>query len=145
MRIEGVGTFSAFERRERKSEYVETIPNKGSLIMKTYRISLVVLAGLLTGCVVRVRPYGVAVAPVPPPVVVEAPGAPPAVAYVPDSYIWDGYEYVGLYGDQYVYWNGGAWLMCDPVILGRFHGWERYHPAWRSHAIPYHRGRDPHR
>jgi hypothetical protein len=70
---------------------------------------------------------------------------PPPGTYVPDYYVWDGYEYVGVCGDRYVYWNGGGWFICDAVILGRFHGWERYHAGWRRGAFRYHRGRDPHR
>jgi hypothetical protein len=45
----------------------------------------------------------------------------------------------------YVYWNAGVWLPCDGVILGRFHGWERFHPAWRRGAFRYEHGREPHR
>jgi hypothetical protein len=41
----------------------------------------------------------------------------PVVPYAPESYVWDGYEYVGLYGDQYVCWNAGAWVVCDAVML----------------------------
>ena len=77
-----------------------------------------------------------AVAPVPPP-------APGYVTYAPDYYVWDGYEYVGVSGGQYVYWNGSAWLLAPPVMLGRFHGWERYHPDWHRHAMHYHRGHQP--
>jgi hypothetical protein len=55
---------------------------------------------------------------------------------VPDSYAWDGYEYVGLVGGQYMYLGpGGVWLGLDPFRLDRFHGWERGHPDWRGHAI----------
>jgi hypothetical protein len=101
---------------------------------------------LLAGCVVR--PDGrVAFEPVvvaaPPPVVVDAPpvvvDTPPAVVetdVVPDDYVWDGYEYVGVVGDSYFYLGpGNVWLVCDPVRLGRFHGWERGHADWRVHAI----------
>jgi hypothetical protein len=66
--------------------------------------------------------------------------APPAVevapVMVPDSYAWDGYEYVGFVGNQYYYLGpGNVWLFCDPLRLDRFHGWERGHADWRSHAI----------
>lgn len=118
--------------------------------MKLYYVSLVAVAGLLSGCLVGVRPYGpygptVAFQPFPPPVVVQTPVPMVIAPNVPESYVWDGYEYVGLYGDQYVFWNAGAWAFCDPVMLGRFHGWERYHPAWRAHATPYRRGGRPYR
>src|ERR1035437_6123897 len=117
--------------------------------MKIYYVSLIAVAGLLSGCLMAVRPspYGstVYVAPLPPPVVVEPPAPMPVGPYAPASYTWDGYEYVGLYGDQYMYWNAGAWVVCDAVLLGRLHGWERYHPGWRRHARAYHRAGDPHR
>jgi len=93
---------------------------------------------LISGCVVEpgrvyVRPPVVAVAPPPPPVVVE-PAPPPAVAVeVPDSYVWDGVEYVGFVGDACFYLGpGNVWLTCDPIRLGRFHDWERFHPDWRT-------------
>src|SRR5579863_3586152 len=68
--------------------------------------------GLMPGCVVEpngrvafqpfvvVAPAPVYVAP-PPPVVEVAP------VMIPDSYMWDGYEYVGLVGDQYYYLGPG--------------------------------------
>jgi hypothetical protein len=96
--------------------------------------------GLLSGCVVEpngrmaFQPFVVVATP---PVVYAAP-APVEVApvMVPDSYAWDGYEYVGLVGDQYYYLGpGNVWLFCDPLRLGRFHGWEGAHRDWRDHAI----------
>ena len=57
-------------------------------------------------------------------------------AMVPDSYAWDGYEYVGFVGDQYYYLGpGNVWLFCEPFRLDRFHGWERGHVGWRDHAV----------
>ena len=103
---------------------------------------------LAAGCVVRVTPYGTVVAPavvvqpIPPPSPVVVA---PAGVYTPDYYVWDGYEYVGWCNGAYVYWNAGAWIACDAVILGRFHGWERYNPGWRGRAFRYERGREPHR
>jgi hypothetical protein len=60
------------------------------------------------------------------------------MAYAPDYYTWDGNEYVGVSNSQYVYWTGAAWIIAPPVILGRFHGWARFHPDWHRHAIHYH-------
>ncbi len=81
-------------------------------------------AALLAGCQVEVAPVGVAVAPV------------PVVEVVPTIYVWDGVEYVGDYNGQFMYFGpGGAWVVCDPIVLGRFHDWERYHSDWRVHAI----------
>jgi len=66
----------------------------------------------------------------PPQPVVEAP------VMVPDSYVWDGYEYVGVVGGQYYYLGpGNFWLACEPFRLERFHGWEGGHPDWRGHAV----------
>lgn len=83
---------------------------------------------LVSGCVVE--PNGrVGFAPV----VVEPQ---PVVAEVPDDYVWDGYEYVGLVGGVYFYLGpGDVWLRCEPWRLERFHGWERGHADWREHAV----------
>jgi hypothetical protein len=83
----------------------------------------------MSGCVVR--PYGG--------VVVETPAPPPVavVVTVPDDYIWDGYEYVGLVGGVYFYLGpGNVWFRCEPWRLQRFHDWERVHPDWHAHAVP---------
>jgi len=98
----------------------------------------VVVAALADGCAVSFAPAPVYV---PPPQAVVTVG-------MPDSYVWDGVEFVGVVGDQYMYLGpGGVWLVCDPVRLGRFHGWERGHPDWRRTAIrnvgPNARGRAP--
>jgi len=89
-------------------------------------ISSVATMSLLSGCVVR--PYGG--------VVVSAPPAEVSVeAGVPDDYVWDGYEYVGLVGDQYYYLGpGNIWIVCDPVRLARFHDYVRVHPDWHAHV-----------
>jgi hypothetical protein len=74
--------------------------------------------------------------PPPPPVVVNIP--PPAVTVtvgVPDYYVWDGYEYVGVVGSQYYYLGlGHVWLPIDPVRLARWNHWEKGHANWRVHA-----------
>jgi hypothetical protein len=98
---------------------------------------------LLSGCVVgpdgRVgfqpiivaEPRPVYVQPAP---VVEV--ASPEVVMVPDTYVWDGYENVGIVDGQYFYLGvGNVWLVADPFRLDRFHGWERGHPDWQEHAI----------
>ena len=123
----------------------ETITKSTTVKTKCWRAGVLSIAagGLLivSGCVVR--PDGrVTFQPVvveaPPPVTVVAPPAPvvDVTVGVPDDYVWDGYEYVGLVGDQYYYLGpGNVWLICDPFRLDRFHGWERGHPDWRGHAI----------
>src|SRR5580704_406898 len=81
----------------------------------------IVTGGLLcvTGCVIypngRVGFVPIVVA-APPPVVVET-----EPVMIPDGYVWDGYEYVGLVGDQYYYLGpGSVWLLADPFRLERF-------------------------
>ena len=110
-------------------------------MMKTKCLRACVLSmaagGLLSGCVVQ--PNGqmafqpIVVAPQP---VYVAPPAMEVAVMVPDSYVWDGYEFVGLVGDQYFYLGAGnVWLAAEPFRLERFHGWERGHPDWRARAI----------
>jgi hypothetical protein len=87
-----------------------------------------VTAALGAGCTVSF-------APPPAPVAYVGPEATVTVG-VPDSYVWDGVEFVGVVGGQYMYLGpGGAWLVCDPIRLDRFHGWERGHPDWRRTAV----------
>jgi hypothetical protein len=80
-------------------------------------------------------------------IVVTAPSvvvSPPAVmAPVPDYYVWDGSEYVGVVGDQYYYLGpGNVWFVMDPPRMHRFQGWERSHGDWRAHATRNTRYRD---
>ena len=87
-------------------------------------VAALALASVLSGCVVR---GGVAV---------EAPAPAVTVEAVPDYYVWDGYEYVGVVGGQYYYLGpGNVWIVCEPFRLARFHDWERVHPDWHAHAI----------
>lgn len=81
--------------------------------------------------------------PAPPPPVIVAPApvvvAPaPAVTVevgVPDFYVWDGVEFVGVVGSTYYYLGpGDVWIACDGPRLARFHEWERTHADWRAHA-----------
>jgi len=112
--------------------------------MKTKNAVVVSIVGAivaltLTGCVATWTPGGVVVSG-PPPLVIEPPiveVSPVGVAVgVPDEYTWDGYEYVGIVGGQYVYLGPvGVWGVCEPWRLDRFHGWERGHSDWRSHAF----------
>jgi len=101
---------------------------------------------LVSGCVVEpngrlafqpivvAAPRPVYVAPQPVVVVAPAPLVE-APVMIPDSYVWDGVEYVGVVGDQYFYLGpGNFWLVCEPFRLERFHGWERDHRDWRDHA-----------
>jgi hypothetical protein len=94
-----------------------------------FALGMVTLAlALGSGCVIEPDGrVGVGVVVAPPPV---------EVAIVPDDYYWDGYEYVGIVGDQYYYLGpGNVWLVCDPIRLGHFHAWIGVHPDWRGHAM----------
>lgn len=75
----------------------------------------------------------------PPPAVVVAPAPPPpavVVETVPETYVWDGVEFVGVIGTQYYYLGAGnVWLPFDSVRAARWHDWERVHADWRAHAI----------
>lgn len=54
----------------------------------------------------------------------------------PNSYVWDGRQYVGLVGNQYYYLGpGNAWVMMDPARMNHFRGWSRANPNWRNRAI----------
>jgi hypothetical protein len=105
----------------------------GSLSMAAAGLALV------SGCIVEPRGAVVFRPPavvVPPPVVVAPAPVVVEPVMVPDSYVWDGYEYVGVVGGGYFYLGAGnVWLACEPFRLERFHGWERGHPDWRSHAV----------
>jgi hypothetical protein len=79
---------------------------------------------LMSGCIVQ--------GPPPPPPSYQAT----VETDVPDDYAWDGYEYVGVVGDQYYYLGPGhVWIVCDPVRLGHFHDYVRIHPDWHAHAV----------
>ncbi len=112
-------------------------------------VSLIIIGLSVAGCVEEQREHRhVVVAPVyvqpPPPPPPRLMVVAPAPVYVPEYYVWDGYEYVGWCGGQYVYLHHNGWVICDKIVLGRFHGWEKSHRNWRKDAIRYH-GHDPHR
>jgi hypothetical protein len=78
--------------------------------------------------------------PVPAVIVQPTPPPPPPPVVVtpvyPESYVWDGYENVGVVGGQYYYLGpGNVWLALDADRQARFHDWERGHADWRDHAI----------
>lgn len=77
-------------------------------------------------------------APPPPPPVVVVQTPPPVVTVevgVPDTYVWDGVEYVGVVGGQYYYLGpGNVWLVLDAPRMARWHDWENAHADWRVHA-----------
>jgi hypothetical protein len=107
--------------------------------MKTTKIiigsvGLVVLATItaISGPTIVV-PAPVVVAPAP---VVVAPAPAVSVAIgVPDVYVSDGVEIVGVIGTQYVYLGpGDVWVVMDAPRLVRFHEWEKTHADWQVHA-----------
>ena len=90
------------------------------------------VAVLVSGCVVR--PYArVGFAPV----VVDAGPVyvAPEPVMVPETYVWDGYENVGLVGGAYFYLGpGNVWLGMDSFHRDRFNGWAGHNPGWREHT-----------
>jgi hypothetical protein len=100
-------------------------------------VSSLAVLPLLAGPVVTVQVPAPAVQVVVPAPVVTVPA--PAVTVdvgVPDTYVWDGVEYVGVIGGQYYYLgSGNVWLAFDADRAARFHDWERVHADWRDHAI----------
>jgi|SRR5579862_6308486 len=109
--------------------------------MKTKRqtVKVIALAIAITGQATVTSVSGpVVTVQVPAPVVtVQAPA--PAITItmvVPDTYVWDGFEFVGVVGNQCLYLgDGGYWLPCDTLRLRRFHTWEKANADWRAHAI----------
>jgi hypothetical protein len=83
---------------------------------------------LMSGPVVTVQ--------VPAPVVtVQTPAVAVMVGPVPETYVWDGYEYVGMVGSQYYYLApGNVWVVCDAPRMARWHDWEKGHADWHTHA-----------
>ena len=115
--------------------------------MKTRNKITLVLSGLALGMAAP-GPAGAQVAPPPPPPV-QAPAPAPAPAVnaqvpvpappvvmpgVPDEYVWDGHEYVGIIGNQYYYLGpGNLWMVLDPARLERFRAWQAAHADWHHH------------
>jgi|HubBroStandDraft_4_1064222.scaffolds.fasta_scaffold492666_1 hypothetical protein len=119
--------------------------------MKTNtRITLICATGILGAAALtsNARPP-VFFVPLPPPPIVVAPPPPPPVVVVqplapavtvnvgvPDAYVWDGDEYVGVIGDQYYYLGpGNVWLPLTSDRLVFFHDWEKHNKNWMKHAI----------
>lgn len=105
--------------------------------MRLKNILMIAGLALTSGCVVGFEPDGrYYTYPVPPPVVVHEP-------FVPDYYVWTGYEYVGVIGNRYLYLGPNhIWIDCEPDRLHRFRTWERSHSDWRVYA--YHNLRGSH-
>ena len=68
------------------------------------------------------------------------PSPPPRVAvvgFVPDYCFWDGYEYVGWYGDDYYYWGPHrTWIICDPIRVQHVKVYVQDHPNWGTRVRP---------
>ena len=81
------------------------------------------------------QPAPVVVAPPPPSPQVTVQTAPATVVAVPDTYVWDGTEYVGVVGTDYFYLgSNNVWVPLDSSRMTRWHDWERTHTDWRQHA-----------
>ena len=131
-------------------QYLKINHGKRMMKIKCLRVcGLAIVAGGLaavSGCIIRStgpqpvymgrqpvyrapQPVYMAPQPAPPPVMVPAP------VMVPEYYVWDGFEWVGVVGGQHYYLGpGNVWLVCEPFRLERFRGWERGHADWREHA-----------
>ncbi|HEX3628621.1 MAG TPA: hypothetical protein VH280_24695 [Verrucomicrobiae bacterium] len=69
----------------------------------------------------------------PPRTVVTQP--PVIMAPVPDFYVWDGNQFVGVVGNQYVFLGpGNVWMPMDPTRMRHFNSWATSHPNWRRQA-----------
>ncbi len=108
--------------------------NAAKKIAIVISVSSLAALPLLAGPVVTVQvPAPVVVVPAP---VVTVPAPAVIVEAVPDTYVWDGVEFVGVVGGAYFYLGpGNVWLPFDSVRVARFHEWERVHADWRDHAI----------
>jgi len=105
------------------------------LMKTTKKIAIVIGVSSLAAVPLMAGPAVTVQVPAPA-VTVQAP-APAATMEiaVPDSYAWDGVEFVGVVGSQYYYLGpDNVWLACDQPRLMRFHDWERGHADWRIHA-----------
>jgi hypothetical protein len=106
---------------------------------KKIAIAMMGISSLATLTLIAAPPLVVVQVPVPA-ITVQVP-APPAPAVtveitVPDTYAWDGVEFVGVVGTQYYYLGpDNVWLSLDTVRVARFHDWEKDHADWRTHAI----------
>jgi len=100
---------------------------------KTVSILVGLLMSLtLSGCVATWTTPSMVISG-PAPVVVSQPVV--GIGLYPETYIWDGFEYVGVAGGEYMYLGpSGFWYHCEPWRLERFHGWERGHGNWKSHS-----------
>jgi hypothetical protein len=59
----------------------------------------------------------------------------PLTVMIPETYVYDGVEYVGFVGERCYYLGPDhVWLVADRERLMRFRGYERVHPDWRTHA-----------
>jgi X-X-X-Leu-X-X-Gly heptad repeat protein len=64
-------------------------------------------------------------------------GSGPAVTVgVPETYVWDGVEFVGEVNGGFMCLNpAGVWVAADADVLGRFDAWANAHPDWHRVAI----------
>ena len=66
---------------------------------------------------------------------VQAPGVSVTYGAVPETYVYDGSEYVGCVGNQYYYLNSHkCWVPMDRTRLARFQSYQKAHADWRTHA-----------
>jgi hypothetical protein len=130
-------TFAFSARKERFIDGTFQALTEGMNASKKITITMISLSSLATVTLsVSAGPIVTVQVPVPT-VTIQVPApAVTAAATIPDNYVWDGTEFVGVVGTQYYYLGPDkVWLPFDAVRVARFHDWERVHADWRTHAI----------
>jgi hypothetical protein len=67
------------------------------------------------------------------------PGIPrstPLSGAVPQTYVWDGFEFVGRVGSKYYYLGPHkTWVLMDAARRQRYQQWQRANPNWQQRQI----------
>jgi hypothetical protein len=152
------GAKDAFSRRQNRvilprhgPSWLTAMKTTTTLKNKTIWTTSVLGAAALSALTLQAQTT--VVMPPPPPPVVAAPPPPPAappvvvrspapvqpsitVVAVPDAYVWDGDEYVGMVGSQYYYLAPNqVWIPLTSDRAVYFHDWEKHHKDWVKQAI----------
>jgi hypothetical protein len=55
---------------------------------------------------------------------------------VPQTYVWDGFEFVGRVGGKYYYLApNNTWVLMDAARRQRYQQWQRANPNWQQRQI----------
>ena len=64
------------------------------------------------------------------------PRSTPLSGAVPETYVWDGFEFVGRVGGQYYYLGPhNTWVLMDQARRQRYQQWQRANPNWQQRQI----------